>query len=373
MSHSSTSLQFNVFLIIAFGIAASYPLFRYYAGLRRGAAANAWVITSVLAAGVGFWRATSLNRGVLFPNRDAAMFSALFVGLLVIFGSAFGIRLYRKWLDGALTDAERAPGAPGFRAWLSPGSLIMAAIISVCAWQAFGVSPLLMLFLTVGALVAWPVLRGEGTTPRRHPTPSPASAEQAKVLAMLEAGKITAEESADLLNALAAGSARPQAEPTRLTSSNQWMLIGAGLVLAGFFLPWFSVSAGAELERLMNQMGATGFPMGKGGPQLPSLPIVHVAGGDIANGLGWAILFLVLAAAVLPFVATNMDAAAQRTLRYLSLGIGSIMLLYLVTQNARSVAFGMILVIIGYAVEWVGAVREDRAPEAAVSPLQEHA
>jgi len=193
------------------------------------------------------------------------------------------------------------------------------------------------------------------------------SPEREKIVAMLEAGKLTPEESADLLQAL--GDSSRAASQTRqqvpLTSGQRLMLIGAALVMLGFFLPWIVVNPGKEATRMMGQfqvnmsMNMPGVGLETIKPNMTT-PTVSYSGGDIQRGLGWAALALALAAAILPYVATTLDIATVRTVRMLSLGIGGIIVLYLLTQNVRFIGIGLVLAVGGYVVEAVGALRERR-------------
>src|SRR5207247_760819 len=83
-----------------------------------------------------------------------------------------------------------------------------------------------------------------------------------------------------------------------------------------------------------------------------------VNGGDIQKGLGWLVLVLGMAAALLPYVATAMDAHTQRMMRLASLGMGAVVLLYLLAQSFRISSIGIILVLAGYALEFLGTIRE---------------
>jgi hypothetical protein len=95
-----------------------------------------------------------------------------------------------------------------------------------------------------------------------------------------------------------------------------------------------------------------------------SLPdaTVQVHAGDIVHGLGWWILALGMIAAVLPFFATTLESAMQKKIILAALGIGAILLIYLLSDSIRYVSFGILLVLAGYALEVVGTVKE--RPEA---------
>ena len=58
----------------------------------------------------------------------------------------------------------------------------------------------------------------------------------------------------------------------------------------------------------------------------------------------------------LPHVAATMDAATRRMISFIALGIGGIVLLWLMTQNIRYLNIGVIVVLAGYAIEFLGVL-----------------
>ena len=89
-------------------------------------------------------------------------------------------------------------------------------------------------------------------------------------------------------------------------------------------------------------------------------PNISISGGDIQKGLGWMALLLAGCAALLPYVATRLDEGALRMVRILCLGVGTLIVLYLLTQNIRFVGIGLIIAVSGYIVEIVGVIRESK-------------
>ena len=117
---------------------------------------------------------------------------------------------------------------------------------------------------------------------------------------------------------------------------------------------------------MMSRFGMKmGLEMPGGGPSMRNPQIqtltVSYAGGDIQRGLGWAALALALAAAFIPYIAITLDAATARTVRLLCLGVGGIVVLYLLTQNIRFAGSGLVIAVSGYALEIAGALREGKA------------
>ena len=80
------------------------------------------------------------------------------------------------------------------------------------------------------------------------------------------------------------------------------------------------------------------------------------------DSLGWAVLLLGLAAAILPYLAAaTLNSLTRTAFTFIALGVGTIILLYLLTSSVRNVSEGIILAMAGYAAEIAGAVKERNA------------
>jgi hypothetical protein len=364
-----------VILLSVIALLATLPLFLRYARLRAPQAILAWIVSLVVAGGAAMYRHEKLDElrraglsGLAGSPGDRAIM-AVCTGVFILLTSAFAIRLYRKWLDGDLTESERASGTIGLRAWLSPANLFMAALISLAAWQGLGWPILLVLVVTGGALLAWPALHATKAAPpalMQMPGDSAraqdSSREREKVLSLLESGKISAEESSELLQALAASAPLAGLQPVPAGSRSALALAGAALVLIGFFLPWFSFSPSEKMASMLQEIhGSMAAPMLEMSKSMP-MQSVRVRGGDIANGLGWIVLVLALTSALLPHLAPNLERASLRTFRILTLAGGGIILLYLLSQDPSSISIGLILALIGYGCAGVALWREEHAP-----------
>jgi hypothetical protein len=364
---NQVSVNYAFLLIILPGLAlliAGFIFYPSYTGLARGKAYLA-LIASVVAAAVttGIW----LARGGYRNHSDNSIefvVSRLAFGVAIVFLTAFALRLWGRWVGDRATPEERQPGLAGVRAWFSASNVVVAIAIVLTTWLAFDVPPFLVVVLVAAALAAYPVLRMESAA-SAPPIADDVSAEREKIVAMLEAGKLTADESAELLQALSETSRAQERRPVVLTAGQRLMLIGAALVTFGFFLPWFVINPGKEAGRMMNQMKMSlesSLPVG--GLSLPdahfNTPSVSISGGDIQKGLGWMALLLAGAAALIPYIAMRLDEATLRMIRMLCLGIGSLIVLYLLTNNIRYVGIGLVIAVSGYIVEIVGVVRESR-------------
>lgn len=347
-------------------------LFRGYTGLSRRDAYLALVASLIAGGGLILYRTGALERASYHGDRDEIIGRGIAAGTAIVFLTAFTLRLWGRWVGEKATADERQPGMPGVHAWICNSNVIVGLVLVLTLWYGFDLSPLLIAVVIAAALAAYPLLRMESPAPAPAPVADDLSAEREKILAMLEAGKLTPDESAELLQALRETSPAP-ARQVPLTSGQRLMLIGAALVGLGFFLPWLAINPGEEAGRMINQMqssvtssfgGTVNFPSGMNGPgmELKTASIL-IGGGDIPRGLGWVTLALALVSALLPYLATTLDTETARTIRLLCLGVGSIIVLYLVTQNLRFISIGIILAVGGYVLEVAGVLRERRASD----------
>jgi hypothetical protein len=147
--------------------------------------------------------------------RDSGEFGSLALAfMLPLAAIPFLTKFYLTWIAGAVTEAEKAPGMEGIRAWLRGGNLFCGVLVSVSLWLGFGCSFWMPIALALMALLAFPVLNIAMTAPAPQTTAPEGDAlspHRERVLKMLDEGKITAQESAELLNAL--GHSAPMRAP----------------------------------------------------------------------------------------------------------------------------------------------------------------
>jgi hypothetical protein len=369
MSPQLPNLARILFILFPLGLLiAGLIFYPRYTGLSRGKACLALfasLIGGIVTVAAYFVRSESSLRHL---EMEPA-YRVLAAGVSFYFLTAFGLRLWGRWIGGKSTPEERQPGVPGIRAWFCASNVVIGMAIVLTTWLGFDISPLLMVIIIGALLAADPILRMEASSTPASTTPvaDDLSAEREKIVAMLEAGKLTPDESAELLQALSETSRVPVAQPVKLTPGQRLMLIGAALVAFGFFLPWFVVNPGKEAGRLMNQMKVS-FPLESSFPgtnlSLPhptlQTPSISISGGDIQKGLGWMALLLAGSAALIPYITTRLDESTMRTVRLLCLGVGSLIVLYLLTQNIRFIGIGLVIAVSGYIVEIVGVIRESK-------------
>jgi hypothetical protein len=349
---------------------------RRFLGVPRGQAALIFFLSLVAGIATGIFRYLQLGAQARHSSHHLPIWSfgvAVFsAGLLVALAIPFTVKLYLKWINGRLTDAEKTTGMDGVRAWLQGGNLICAALLALCAWLGFGYSFWSVLVLTLMALVIHPLLNFATVTTGPSKTPEENfSQDRDRVLKMLDEGKINAHESAELLNALAVAQPSRPAPSSPASPKRKLVLAGLAILVIGFFLPWFSFNPGQAMGRVLGEMQGN---MNRIMPSNPGFNVpfasglatasVNIAGGDIRYGLGWLVLLLGIAAAALPYVAGNLCARDQFKATLAGLAIGAVILVYLLTQNMRFVSVGILLAMVGYVLQFLGTLEEKQLSQA---------
>jgi hypothetical protein len=354
-------LILGAIIVAILGLAA---LLRRYLEVGGGRAVLISLLSLLAGAGAGFIRfqereaATPMSRWV--RSRDLESMPSLCAALLTALAVIFLVKLHSKWIAGRLADAEKKPGLEGARAWLGAGNIICVILLSLLAWLSFDYSPCAVALLGLLALLSYPAINAASVHFRATPLPPESSApERQRVLNMLDSGKIIASEAAELLSALNYSekprAAKAAAPPQRLA------LIGALRSLIGFFLPWFSIHPQSEVNSV-----AQGLPIDPNWMQfsplghLNNIVTIRIFGGDVGHGLGWLVLALGVAAAALPYFAGHVQEQARQRAILAALGVGAVILLYLVTHNLRFVSIGIFLAVTGYGLQLAGALREGR-------------
>jgi hypothetical protein len=346
-------------ILLAPLLIAGFLSFPSFTGLSRGKALLA-LLASIIAGGAYVYTRIVKPRQFIGGSSADAVAAAVAGGVCIVFLTAMVLRLWGRWVGGKATADEQQTGLAGVRAWFSTSNVVVGVAIVLLAWFGYDFQPLLAAIVVGGLLAAYPLLRMESPAVPPGPVPDDLAIGREKIISMLEAGKLTPDESAELLQALGETSLTP-ARQVPLTSGQRLLLIGAALVALGFFLPWFVINPGKEAGQMLKQM-QTSMNSPFVGRNLPdaqiNTPTVTISGGDIQRGLGWATLAMALAVAFIPYIATSLDAATARTIRLLCLGIGGIIVLYLLTQNIRFVGIGLVIAVSGYALEIAGILRE---------------
>jgi hypothetical protein len=372
---------------------ATLTLWFWYLRLLKMGAGSALLAAAigVAIAPIGFFATdgrvvsdSPLIAGVTRPDDSSRMLAL--AALIFAVGFAFGllIKVYRAWVLDAATAAERGPNSAGFRAWLSPMNCLTVIFLAIAAAVATG-SAWGLFFGALGLLLAYPILntamKSEPVLPAQEP--EDLASERQRVLALVEAGKVSAEDGAELITALGQSRVVQAEQSNPLSGGRRVILLGAMLVLLGFCLPWFEIRMDEVMKEAMQGMqqvvGQAMPAFAQENPANPnvqfgllpgaqSAPVQNVSllmlrGGDLAYGLGWFIMIAAVGTAVLPFVWQTRPGNRQqhRGVSLVAVGAGSIALLYLIfglAMGPSRVQIGFVLVCVGYVVAWVGLVRE---------------
>ncbi len=353
-----------VFVLLFVGL-ISLPLYdRYLKGL-KGRVFAVWLLGVLLGLLSAAQRLNLLPlQGVPPPPpipAEKGLWTALLAGMVLSLSAvALVYKLYRKWLGGDVTPEEKASGTILMGAWFSGSNIACCIMISLGAWQGYGYSFWGVLAWSLCALGAYPLIHSLSATETESATPVPAedlSSERERVLKLLESGKITVDESTQLLSALGETIQPPLPRKAPITPTAKMVLAGGFILLVGFFLPWFVVNVGQELSQAARQLGNlahVNLPMNL------NTGSTRISGGDIPHGLGWVILLLGMAAVVLPYLNPGLSRVAQLKVSLAALGIGLLVLIYLLTENLRFASIGFILTVVGYVLMLAGTLKEAR-------------
>jgi hypothetical protein len=285
--YAQPNWSFLLLLAMVAAACSGYFLFIRYAGLPPRKAFGAWLI-AVAAALVGWLFRYRALRDSQIVDRDSLIIGSMAAGFFLFLTTAFVLRLHRQWLAASPDAAEKPVDANPFRTWFTLGNLFLVVLLTFLGWLGFGIPISVTLLLTCGALALKPLF-AFGREPSLLPVDGPSS-EREKILSLLETGKITADESAELLNALRAATAMQPQSARPLSLSRRLALLGAACVVVGFFLPWFSFSLGLELSRVVQQAppAMNTFSVFDKAAFPKVTPVLQVTGADVGKGLdGW--------------------------------------------------------------------------------------
>ncbi len=123
-------------------------------------------------------------------------------GLLPYFAIPLGVNLYRKWILNTVTEQEKIPGIDGVRTWLGVGNIICILGTALFYWLGFAGSFWIMLIGLLLATIAYPIINMFTHLPKPATKRDDLSQARERIFKLLEDGKISAEESKELLQAL---------------------------------------------------------------------------------------------------------------------------------------------------------------------------
>jgi hypothetical protein len=285
------------------------------------------------------------------------------LGLSVPLVSALVLKVWLQWTSSP-RDAE-----PERSAWarFHVSDFLVAIATAVCIAGAFDYPILPMLVLCVAALLAFPLINYLTLKAKEEAmnaeNPAELAEERSRILKLLEDGKITASDAADLFGALASSRSAAGAPAARrpVSLDRKLCFAGAAIMLIAFFLPWFKVDWAAEMAAQQQNMASIQQALGASLPlPVQNFEPTSIAGGDIAHGLGWIALGLAVLAALIPSLLPDAAPAMRRNLRLLAVASGAIIVTYLLSSNARFASIGVVLALIGSGLQLLGVLLEAR-------------
>jgi len=290
-----------------------------------------------------------------------------------MFGLGIVVKCFRAVALGRMTEDERAVGMRGVWAWVNWKSLL--PLLGFALGMNFALNWVLwwMTWVLLAMLLAYPLvntaLHGKPAAGGEEDVED-MTEERNRVLTLVETGKISGEDAAELIAAL--GQSRATEESGRMSVGRKVMLLGGLLLLVGLCLPWFKVeiNLGGTAAGGIHSPVQTWAPYAQTGMQMPEMSGMDiwfrmiVRAGDLEAKLGWIIVGLGMSVAALPLV-WAVDARSRRIHRGISvaaMGVGSVLLLYVVSgvmsEKGVTMQAGVFLVMAGYAVVWAGVMRE---------------
>ena len=178
------------------------------------------------------------------------------------------------------------------------------------------------------------------------------AAEREKILRMVEDAKISAEEGSELLDAMGRSTAlRGQEKFSRLDFVT---LIGAALVILGFFLPWVYI----RMPKMLNSFSPQA-PMSKSFSEEVPRPFVPGFLGNASvyqtgpnvGALGWVIFIIGILSAVPVFITPKDFLYKISMLQIFLTLIGLVLVISFLVRVGSNLGAGLIFCLAGFMVE----------------------
>jgi hypothetical protein len=166
-----------------------------------------------------------------------------------------------------------------------------------------------------------------------------ASPERARILQMIEDGKITAEEGSDLLEAMGKSSALRGQD--KFSSLDVAILAGVALVVLGFFLPWVHIRLSSMtvlpgIQDIFNQNSA-------------------YQAGYHTGAIGWMIFAIALVSAIPVFV-TPKSLLYKISLLHLFVTLIGLLLVFMTLLRAgNQLGAGIVTCAVGFTIELIAS------------------
>lgn len=155
--------------------------------------------------------------------------------------------------------------------------------------------------------------------------------EREKILRMVEDGKISADEGSELLDAMGRSTALRGQE--KFSRADIVMLVGAALVILGFFLPWDNI---VSVTQMFGRISA------------------YQAGYHV-GALGWTIFIIGVMSAVPVFVTPKDFLYKISMLQIFLILVGLVLVISVLVRMGEQSGVGLIFCLAGFIVELVAS------------------
>jgi len=152
------------------------------------------------------------------------------------------------------------------------------------------------------------------------------TAEKERILQMVEQGKISTEESTELLDAL--GRTNALRGQDKFSRPDIVMLCGVALVVLGFFLPWAYI----RMDQMPGVFGQ----------------VTRYQAGYHAGALGWTIFIIALVSAIPVFVTPQNFLYKISMLQIFLTIIGTVLVISILVQAGSRLGPGIIICLLGF-------------------------
>ncbi len=166
----------------------------------------------------------------------------------------------------------------------------------------------------------------------------PTSPERARILRMMEEGKITAEEGGDLLEAM--GRSNAMLGQDSFSRLDMAMLCGVALVVMGFFLPWIYVRVPISRMQFISDIFRQ---------------ITAYQAGYHTGAIGWTIFAIALVTLVPVFV-TPKNLLYKISILHIFLSlVGLLLVLITLLRVGSHFGIGIIVCAVGFTIELIAS------------------
>ena len=177
------------------------------------------------------------------------------------------------------------------------------------------------------------------------------SAERQRTLEMVEQGKITAEEGAELLEAL--GRSNAMLGQDKFSRLDMLILAGVAVAVFGFFLPWIKIYIPNFPQFQSKFMGGAVNPLASLVKGVRGLNYVFQSGYN-TGAIGWAVLVVAILGAVPVFITPKNFLYKISMLQIFLLVLGGLLVISIMIRVSNSMQIGLPICMVGFVIATAG-------------------